>query len=71
MLDKIIDSKEEWPQLMSLALSITNYDPSDNSKTIQIRTLLKLLTGGTGYMYDNISHEYNKLIPYLEKLLDS
>ena len=71
MFEKIMDSKDEWPQLIQLALSITNYDPSDNTKIVQIRTLLKLLTGGTGYMYEDISREYGKIIPYLEKLLDS
>ena len=71
IMDKVLDSNEEWPDLFSLALSICNYEPTDNSKIIQIRTLLKLLTGAIVYMYKNISEQYNKLIPYLEKLLDS
>ena len=71
IMDKVLESDEEWPQLFSLALSICNYPPSDNSKLIQIRTLLKLLTGGAGYMYSQITKQFNNLIPYLEKLLDS
>ena len=71
IMDKVLESEEEWPQLFSLALSIYNYDPNDNSKIIQIRTLLTLLSGGIEYMYTNISQQYDKLIPYLEKLLDS
>ena len=71
IMDKVLDSNEEWPELLSLAFSIYNYDPTDNSKLIQIRTLLKLLKGGIYYLYKNISDQYNKLIPYLEKLLDS
>jgi hypothetical protein len=71
IMEKVLDSDEEWPQLFSLALSIYNYDPNDSSKIIQIRTLLRLLTGGTGYMYKMISENYNKLIPYLENLFDS
>ena len=71
IMDKVLESEEEWPQLLSLALSIYNYDPNDNSKIIQIRTLLTLLSGGIEYMYTNISEQYNNLIPYLDKLLDS
>ena len=71
IMEKVLDSEEEWPQLFSLVLSLYNFDPNDNSKIIQIRSLLKLLIGGTGYMYDNISKDYAKIIPYLEKLLDS
>ena len=71
IMEKVLDSEEKWPELFSLVLTIYNYDPDDNSKTIQIRTLLKLLIGGTGYMYYKISETYSKLIPYLEKLLDS
>ena len=71
IMEKVLDSDEEWPQIFSLALSLDNYDPNDNSKIIQIRTLLKLLTEGTGYMYKYISENYNKIIPYLEKLFDS
>ena len=66
-----MDSKDECPQLISLALSITNFDPSDNTKIVQIRTLQKLISGGTGYMHEDISPAYGQLIPYLEKLLDS
>ena len=71
IMEKVLDCDEEWPQRFSLALSLDNYDPNDNSKIIQIRTLLKLLTEGTGYMYKYISENYKKLIPYLEKLFDS
>ena len=71
IINKVLESKEEWPQLISLALSICNYDPRDNSKITQIRTLLKLLTGGIGYIYSSIAQQYNNLIPYLGKLLDS
>ena len=71
IMEKVLDCDEEWPQIFSLALSLDNYDPNDNSKIIQIRTLLKLLTEGTGYMYKYISENYKKLIPYLEKLFDS
>ena len=71
MMEKILFSDEEWPQLFSLALSLPNFDPNDNSKIIQIRTLIILLRGGTGYMYQQISEKYNIFIPYFEKLLDS
>ena len=71
IMDKVLESDEEWPQLFSLALSICNYPPNDNSKLIQIRTLLKLLTGGAGYMYSQITKQFNNLIPYLEKLFNS
>ena len=71
IMEKVLDSEEEWPQLFSLVLSLYNFDPNDNSKIIQIRSLLKLLIGGTGYMYDHISKDFGKIIPYLEKLLDS
>ena len=71
IMEKVLDSEEEWPQFLSLVLSLYNFDPNDNSKIIQIRSLLKLLIGGTGYMYENISNNYGKIIPYLEKLLDS
>ena len=59
IMDKVLESDEEWPQLFSLALSICNYPPNDNSKLIQIRTLLKLLTGGAGYMYSQITKQFN------------
>ncbi len=71
MMGKIIFSDEEWPQLFSLALSLPNFDPNDNSKIMQIRTLILLLRGGSGYMYQQISEKYNIFIPYFEKLLDS
>ena len=71
IMEKVLDSQEEWPELFSLVLTIYNYDPNDSSKIIQIRTLLKLLIGGTGYMYYKISETYSKLIPYIENLLDS
>ena len=71
IMEKVLDSEESWPELFNLALSIYNFDFNDKSKYIQIRTLLKLLTGGTGYMYSKISENYNKLIPYLENLFDS
>ena len=68
---KILDCEEQWPEIQSLAFSIVNFDPNDNTKTIQIRTLLKLITSGVGYMYGDIQKNYSKLIPYLEKLFDS
>ena len=71
LMVKILDCDEEWPQIKSLAFSIINFDPSDNSKMIQIRTLIKLLTCGVGSMYVDIQEKYNVLIPYLEKLFDS
>ena len=71
IMEKVLESEENWPELFNLALSVYNFDYNDKSKYIQIRTLLKLLTGGTGYMYKNISENYDKLIPYLEKLFDS
>ena len=71
IMEKVLDSEEEWPELFTLVFSIYNYDPSDNSKVFQIQTLLKLLIGGTGYMYMKISEQFNNFIPYLVKLLDS
>ena len=71
LMVKILDCDEEWPEIKSLAFSIINFDPSDNSKMIQIRTLIKLLTCGVGSMYGDIQEKYNVLIPYLEKLFDS
>ena len=71
IMEKVLECEEDWPDLFSLVLTIYNYDPNDNSKIIQIRTLLKLLAGGTGYMYGKISEIYDKLIPFLERLLDS
>ena len=68
---KILDCEEGWPEIQNLALSIINFDPNDNSKAIQIRTLLKLLSSSVGYMYDDIQKRYNEIIPYLEKLFDS
>ena len=68
---KILDCEEQWPEIQSLAFSIINFDPNDSTKTIQIRTLIKLLTSGVGYMYGDIQKNYNNLIPYLEKLFDS
>ena len=68
---KILDCEEEWPEIKNLAFSIINFDPNDNSKAIQIRTLVRLLTSGVGYMYDDIQKNYNVLIPFLEKLFDS
>ena len=71
IMEKELDSEEQWPQLFSLALSLPNFDPNDNSKIIQIRTLLKLLKEGSGYIYPQISEQFKILIPYFEKLLDS
>ena len=71
IMEKVLDSDEEWPELFTLVFSIYNYDPNDNSKIFQIQTLLKLLIGGTGYMYIKISEQFNKIIPYLEKILES
>ena len=71
IMEKVLDSEEKWPQLMSLALSLPSFDPNDNSKIIQIRTLIKLLKEGSGYMYDEISNKYTIIIPYIEKVLDS
>ena len=71
LMIKILDCEEEWPEIKNLAFSLFNFDPNDNTKTIQIRTLIKLLTSGVGYMYEDIQNKYNVLIPYLEKLLDS
>jgi hypothetical protein len=71
IMEKELDSEEQWPQLFSLALSLPNFDPNDNSKIIQIRTLLKLLKEGSGYIYQQISEQFKILIPYFEKLLDS
>ena len=68
---KILDCEEEWPEIKNLAFSIINFDPNDKSKMIQIRTLIKLITSGVGYMYDDIQEKYSVLIPYLEKLFDS
>ena len=62
---KILDCEEQWPEIQSLAFSIINFDPNDSTKTIQIRTLIKLLTSGVGYMYGDIQKNYNNLIPYL------
>ena len=71
MLEKIIDNEETWPEITNLALSIFNYDPTDSTKITQIRALLKLLSGGAGFMYDEISKKFENVIPYLEKLMDS
>ena len=71
IMEKVLDSEEEWPELFTLAFSIYNYEPNDNSKIFQIQTLLKLLIGGTAYMYDKISEQFDKFIPYLEKILES
>ena len=71
LMIKILDCEEEWPEIKNLAFSIINFDPNDNTKAIQIRTLIKLLTSAVGYMYGDIQQKYNELIPYLEKLLDS
>ena len=68
---KILDCEEEWPEIKNLAFSLFNFDPNDNTKNIQIRTLIKLLTSGVGYMYGDIQEKYKLLIPYLEKLFDS
>ena len=71
IMEKVLDSEETWPQIFTLALSLPNFDPNDNTKIIQIRTLLKLLKEGSGYMYEQISKQFNVLIPYFEKLLVS
>ena len=68
---KILDCEEEWPEIKNLAFSVFNFDPNDSSKNIQIRTLIKLLTSGVGYMYSDIQKNYKLLIPYLEGLFDS
>ena len=68
---KILDSEDDWPEIRNLAFSITKFDPNDNTKALQIRTLMKLLISGVGYMYDDIASKYQELIPYLEKLFDS
>ena len=47
-MEKVLDSEETWPQIFTLALSLPNFDPNDNTKIIQIRTLLKLLKEGSG-----------------------
>ena len=71
LMIKILDCDEEWPQIKSLAFSIINFDPTNNNNIIQIRTLIKLLTSGVAYMYENIQEKYGELIPYLEKIFDS
>ena len=71
IMEKVLDSEEKWPQIFTLALSLPNFDPNDNTKIIQIRTLLKLLKEGSGYMYQQISEQFKVLIPYFEKLLVS
>ena len=71
IMQKVLDSEEEWPQIFLLAFSLPNFDPNDNSKNIQIRTLIKLLKEGSEYIYQQISEKYNTFIPYFEKLLDS
>ena len=68
---KILDCEEEWPEIKNLAFSVFNFDPNDNSKNLQIRTLIRLLTSSVGYMYGDIQQNYKLLIPYLEKLFDS
>ena len=68
---KILDSEDDWPEIRNLAFSITKFDPNDNTMALQIRTLMKLLISGVGYMYDDIASKYQELIPYLEKLFDS
>ena len=36
LMVKILDCDEEWPQIKSLAFSIINFDPSDNSLCMEI-----------------------------------
>ena len=35
MFEKIMDLKNDWPQMIQLALSVTNYDPNDNTKIVE------------------------------------
>ena len=71
IMTKILDCDEEWPEIKNLAFSVFNFDPNDNSKNLQIRTLIRLLTSSVVYMYGDIQQNYKLLIPYLENLFDS
>ena len=65
IIDKVSDCEEDWDDLKKLSLTVLNLNPSDENNLIQINSLLKLLTDGTGFLYDMLKENFNKLIPYL------
>ena len=65
IIDKVSDCEEDWEDLKKLSLTVLNLNPSDENNLIQINSLLKLLTDGTGFLYDMLKENFNKIIPYL------
>jgi len=71
IIDKISDCEEDWEDLKKLSLTILNLNPSDENNLIQINSLLKLLTDGTGFLYELLKENFDKFIPYLSTIFQS
>ena len=71
IIDKVSDCDEDWEDLKNLSLNILNLNPNDENNLIQINSLLKLLTDGTGFLFDILKENFNKIIPYLITVFQS
>ena len=71
IIDKVSDCDEDWEDLKNLSLNILNLNPNDENNIIQINSLLKLLTDGTGFLFDILKENFNKIIPYLITIFQS
>ena len=71
IIDKVSDCDEDWEDLKKLSLNLININPNDDSKIIQINYTLKLLTDGTGFLYELLKENFDKFIPYLSTIFQS
>ena len=71
IIDKVSDCDEDWEDLKNISLNILNLNPNDENNLIQINSLLKLLTDGTGFLFDILKENFNKIIPYLITVFQS
>ena len=71
IIDKISDNDEDWEDFKKLSLTLLNLDPNDENNLIQINCLLKLITDGTGFLYEIIKENFDKFIPYFKLIFQS
>ena len=71
IIDKISDNDEDWEDFKKLSLTLLNLNPNDENNLIQINCLLKLITDGTGFLYEIIKENFDKFIPYFNLIFQS